>query len=136
MTGPALPAGPAPVPQRLQSLCFVHVGPEDKPMPAFCVARPGAAPAAGGTPAEAEAVAVTARGWQALVSALHHTAPADPGQPAAFGVYRVRSLPPAPDQRVTAQVMRRLGLIVQQDAARCGVAVPAVIDRLLRRLPP
>ena len=133
MSGPALLAGPAPVAQ-VQSLCFVHVGPEDKPMPAFCVVKPGTAPAADST--AAEAVAVTARGWQALIGALHTAPPADPAQPADFGRYRVRSMPPAPDQLVTPQRMRQLGLILQQHAACCGVAGPALIDRLLRRLPP
>lgn len=134
MTGTALLAGPAPRQPHLQSLCFVHVGPEDKPMPAFCVFKPGVAPAADGK--ADDAVAVSARGWQALISALHSAAPADPAQPAVFGRYRVRSMPPAPDQLVSPQFMRRLALIVQQDAARCGVAGPALIDRLLRRLPP
>lgn len=134
LNGTSLMAGTELAIERFQTLCFVHVGPQDKPMPAFCVSAPGARP--GVAEAAAETVAVTLRGWQDLVRALHSTTPPSPKQAAEFGRYRVRSTPSALDQLVTPLFMRQLVLIVQQDALRAGVAEPALINRLSRRLPP
>jgi hypothetical protein len=126
-------AEPVPDLGPLQALCFTHVGPEDKPMPSFCVAAPGAP--VGADHAATEQVELTPPGWQTLIIALQGSRPPDPRQAAAFGRYQVLSQPPAWDRLVTPQFMRQLVLIVQQDAQSAGRAVPAPIERLSRRLP-
>lgn len=131
--GTALAAQQMPDLAQTQALCFTHVGPEDKPMPSFCIPAPGVRFSADNT--ETELVVLTQPGWQALITALGGASLPDPRQAAAFGRYRVLSRPPALDQLVTPQFMRQLVMIVQQDAQRAGRAVPAPIDRLSRRLP-
>ena len=82
----------------------------------------------------AEWLVITPQAWHELAVALQGAIPLDPRQPAVFGRYRVQSKPPALDRLVTPQFMRQLVLIVQRDAHRTGLAQPALIDRLSRRL--
>lgn len=87
-----------------QSLCFQHAGPEDKPMPAFCVRI---APDAGKASAPDGALMLDASEWHAVQLLLEHSQ-GEALRADQFGAYRAALAPDGRRYGVPPQGMRRI----------------------------
>ncbi len=106
----ALSPGPA-----VTEICFRHAGPQDKPMPGFCVCAPGAPPGV-------SAIQPDAAAWEALRALVDTAAQPEPGYPVPPGLYRlrllpgggIRYLPPGGMRQLAALLLASPGLTVSQ----------------------
>ena len=99
-------------PSNVEAMCFEHIGPQDKPMPAFCVSAFGAAPSIMGTLSAADVppIQLTSVTWRALLDLIEKEGSNDVGRPAVFGQYQVRLIPLGGILYLPPEAMRKITL--------------------------
>lgn len=85
-------ASEMPRPLNAETMCFEHIGPQDKPMPMFCIIEYGAAPNTMGT-SDVPPIQVTSVMWRTLLDLIEKEGLRDLVHPTVFGEYQVRFLP-------------------------------------------
>ena len=95
-----------------EAMCFEHIGPQDKPMPAFCVSAFGATSSMMGTPSAADAppIQLTSATWRALRDLIEKEGSKNIAHPTVFGQYQVRLMPSGGVHYLLPEVMRNITL--------------------------
>lgn len=107
-------------------LCFEHLGPQDKPMPRFCLVRRSVSLRTGDIAIDEDAA------WEAAVAFYHE--PAGDASARLLGTYSVTPDRAFPTRMLSPATMRRLiGRLVEYFHVQ-GTQVPPLIDQLQRRI--
>lgn len=118
--------------QALEGLCFQHIGPQDKPMPEFCVSAPGAAAAIANTGADSDkirTIELTPERWRALCELIDMNGKKVLGRPSILGDYQVRSSPSGSLLYLPPGGMRKVVSILES-----GDGLSAAQAEMLQRL--
>lgn len=105
-------ASESPSPLHMEAMCFEHIGPQDKPMPAFCVIAFGATPSVMGalSAADVQPIQLTSVTWQALLGLIEKGGTKDVGHPTVLGQYQVRFIPLGNILYLPPEAMRKITL--------------------------
>lgn len=118
----------------VDAVCFSHEGPQDKPMPQFCVVNPARRDDPAGLPANVARVNASAKVWARLVHVATAAAAALPA-PAAFGQYRATTYPDRVVRHLDPTLTRAVAAMLIADARGGHRAQCAEVVSLERRLP-
>ncbi len=101
-----------PKPLNMEAMCFEHIGPQDKPMPAFCVSAFDAAPSIMSTLSAADVppIQLTSITWRALLDLIEKEGSKDVGHPTVLGQYQVRLIPLGGILYLPPEAMRKITL--------------------------
>lgn len=84
------------------AVCFEHIGPQDKPMPGFCV-QEGPAPRSADAPIEAGPAA-----WRAMLAIMESQGSGSAQGASQFGDYRAQWAPAARPRYLPARAMQAI----------------------------
>lgn len=76
----------------VEAMCFEHFGPQDKPMPVFCVSESGAVLSIIGA-SDVPPIQLTSVIWKTLLDLVEREGSTDLSYPTVFGEYQVKLIP-------------------------------------------
>ncbi|MFZ4702530.1 MAG: hypothetical protein ACOYMG_21000 [Candidatus Methylumidiphilus sp.] len=105
-------ASESPKPLNVEAMCFEHIGPQDKPMPAFCVSAFGVAHSIMGIlrAADVPPIQLTSETWRALLDLIEKEGSKDVGHPTVPGQYQLRLIPLGGILYLPPEAMRKITL--------------------------